>query len=119
MGGCACCSLASGWEGGCLPWARLDLGCPPTLTGLAGLALPSEASYGRGWVQGSVRESPGNPRGAGVWGFCGGRVGAAGVTAREVLGTGGHRGPGALSQPVAIPSCHWESAVNLQGFPLF
>ena len=57
--------------------------------GLVGMALPSEASYGRGWVQGSVRESPGNPRGAAVWGFCGGRVGAAGVTAREVLGTGG------------------------------
>ena len=108
------------WVGGGLPsMGQAGSGMPPTLTGLAGLALPSEASYGRGWVQGSVRESPGNPRGAGVWGFCGGRVGAAGVTAREVLGTGGDRGPGALSQPVAVPSCHWESAVNLQGFPLF
>ena len=64
-------------------------GTPPTLTGLAGMALLSEGSYGRGWVQGGARESPVNTQGAAGWGFCGGGVGAAGVTVRQGWGQEG------------------------------
>ena len=49
--------LASGWlrhspVGRGLPsTGQAGSGMPPTLMGLAGTALPSEASYRRGWVQ--------------------------------------------------------------------
>ena len=61
--------LASGWlrhspVGRGLPsTGQAGSGMPPTLMGLAGTALPSEASYRRGWVQGGARESTENPKG--------------------------------------------------------
>ena len=85
--------LASGWlrhspVGRGLPsTGQAGSGMPPTLMGLVGTALPSEASYRRGWVQGCARESPENPKGP--WG--GASVEAGWVQRGSLRDKGGDR----------------------------